>query len=178
MNFGLIAAVITIIGLVFLVYKWPKGKEYTFSQHAAAHKSATIYYSALFAVMLPVLLLFFVEWFIPTFTLPLWFTIFIILSAVTQFACTLVPENGRLKSKYHRFLAFSSAILLLPAMLIMIVSRNITPAMTVLTITMMGIMVGITVFLSSVKGTHRNLLFLQTSYFACFFVAILGITYT
>jgi hypothetical protein len=127
--------------------------------------------------MLPVLLLFFIQWFIPTFKLPVLFTIFIVLSAVAQFTCTLVPESGGLKSKYHRFLAACSAVLLLPAMLILAFSSNITSAMMVLTITMLCIMVGIIVFLAIVKGTHKYLLLLQAGYFTCFFVAILGITY-
>lgn len=177
MNFGLIAAVITVMGLLFLVRKWPKGSQYTFSQHSAAHKASTIYYSALFAVMLPLLLLFFIKWFIPTFKLSIWFTILIVLSAATQFTCTLVPESGGLKSKYHRLLAGCSAVLLLPAMYILIVSGNITTSMTMLAFTMLGIMLGITAFLAVAKGAHKYLLFLQAGYFACFFVAILGITY-
>ena len=55
-----IVALITLFaGLVFLVMHWPQNHAKTFSQHAAAHNTSTVYYILLFTVVIPLLSVFF-----------------------------------------------------------------------------------------------------------------------
>jgi hypothetical protein len=124
---GLLAVLILLCGLLFLVLKWPQSKRMTFSQHVAAHKQAVLYYILLFSAVLPLLLLFFVHWFVPTFGLSYWFSIFILASSILQYACTLIPEVGGWKTTVHQWLAGLSAICLMPAMIVLMRSSILTP---------------------------------------------------
>lgn len=122
---GLISIITLLAGLWFVVRKWPQGKHLTFSQHVAQHKSATVYYFFLFAVTLPLLNIFFVKWFTPTFNLPIWFNVLAIAASVFQIACTLVPELPGWRTRWHQALAGASAVMLLPLPIILVSSSNI-----------------------------------------------------
>lgn len=69
----LAAIVILLAGLMTLVVRWPLGVKKTFSQHAAVRLSLRIYYSVIFGITLPLLLVFFVGWFVPVLRLPVRF---------------------------------------------------------------------------------------------------------
>ncbi len=91
-SLGLIGISLTILGLGFLVFKWPQGKHMTFSQHAAAQKVSIFYYFFLMCFITPFYVIFFLWWLVPTFNLSSWFSIFVLSSLFFQILCTLVPE--------------------------------------------------------------------------------------
>ncbi len=174
---GLLAITSLLIGLWFVVWRWPQGKHMTFSQHVAQHKSATIYYFFLFAVTLPVLNIFFVKWFTPTFDLSIWFNIFAIAASVFQIACTLVPEVSGWRAKWHQALAGISALLLLPLPIILALSSGIETKGRLLAAIALLAMLGIITFAKFVKGNHPKLLIAQALYFVAFFMPILFVSY-
>lgn len=176
--FGLLAVIILVSGLAFVALKWPEGRHLSFSQHVAKHKGRIIYYSILFAVALPLLLLFFLGWFIPTFNLSFWFGLFIVASSVTQYACTLIPEAGGWKTRYHRLLAGASAIFLIPALFTLLLSNSIEIVAKLVIFVSLAIMLGVIFQLAKNKGQHHQFLLLQSAYFIAFFVPILLIAYT
>lgn len=159
-----------------LVTKWPQTQQMTFSQHAAAYRHTIFYYCALFTITLPLALLFFIGWFVPTFHLSAWFSAFIILSCVTQYACTLVPETGGRQSQYHQSLAGISAIALLPPLFLILASNHIGGVAKLLTVICLAIMM-ITIGLVGVNKQKYLGWKLQAIFFAAFFAAILAITY-
>jgi hypothetical protein len=175
--FGLIAAVILLCGLTFLAIKWPQGKHATFSQHAAAQKFTVLYYILLFTITLPMLLAFFVGWFVPYFKLGIWYSVCIIASAIAQFTCTLVPETGGRKTTYHRLLAGVSALLLLPPLALMLVADSIPAIGKFVTLASLLIMVAIIATLVILQNKRSYSLLLQTGYFGAFFAAILYVGY-
>lgn len=73
---GAIAVAISAAALAVLVRVWPQGTHKTFSQHAAAHRQAIVYYVVLFSVVLPLLLLFFLGWFVPALHVSRWFDVY------------------------------------------------------------------------------------------------------
>lgn len=174
---GLLAVTVLILGLIIVVIKWPRGRDSTFSQHVAGQKISVFYYVMLFSIVLPLLLLFFFKWFMPEFGLSLWFGLFIVLSSITQYASTLVPETGGRKSHYHRVLAGISAILLVPALMIILTASPIGPLAKVITTVSLLAMVGIIYTIVRGKGKHPYLLLLQSAYFAAFFTPVLFISY-
>lgn len=176
-HFGLLAFFILLSGLLFIVWKWPEGKHLTFSQHVALHEHRILYYILLFSLVLPLLLLFFVYWFVPTFQLSQWFSIFIIVASLTQYTCTLIPEVGGWKTKCHRSLAGVSALCLLPPLLLLMASDFVTMTGKLLTTLSIICMFSIIVAILRSKGTHSHFLYLQAAYFAAFFAAILSVTY-
>ena len=161
---------------------WPYGKDHTFSQHVARHKSAILYYIGLFAVVLPLLLLFIFNWFVPTFNPPLVFGYLIVLAAAAQFACTLVPETGGRKTTAHQMLAYLAADCLLPVTFIIAllttvssIARIIAVVSSLVMVSIIGIMVW--AYFKN-HGRHKDLLILQSVYFAVFFITLLITTYT
>lgn len=174
---GLFSIFILLFGLILVVVKWPQGKHLTFSQHVAKQKQSIIYYTALFSIVLPLLLLFFVGWFAPIFKLSVWFNVFIVAASVTQFACTIIPEVGGWKTKYHRTLAGISALCLIPASLFIVFSSQIDHSSRLLALFGVLTMLGIIIALIRRGGKHSYFLILQSTYFAVFFLPVLTASY-
>jgi hypothetical protein len=159
---------ILILGLSFILIKWPRGRSHTFSQHIAASKVAIAFYIGLFLVSLTPLMLFITRWFVPTYHLSIWFLVFTWVAVIAQLLCTFIPEVGGRMTNWHRSLAFLSADMLLPLVLLVAIHPHISGLI---------IMVYFVVVLLPTKGYHRNVLIIQSSYFACFFVTLLAATY-
>lgn len=160
-----------------MIIRWPQGKHATFSQHVAPRRQSIIYYSALFCIVLPILLLFFVGWFTPTFNLPVWFNLFIVASSITQIVCTLIPETGGWKTTYHRMLAGLSATCLIPALLLIAFSNQFDGISRVLAVLGTAAMLGIIITLIRSGGKHSHFLLLQSTYYAVFFIPVLTASY-
>jgi hypothetical protein len=111
----LLLLVITLVtvGLIFTVTRWPGGMHMTFSQHAATSRWSKIYYALLFLVTLPLLMWFFVGWFVPDNNLPDTFLWFAGVAVLFQIICTWVPEEGGIKTTVHRTLTGISGIIAL-----------------------------------------------------------------
>lgn len=175
--FGILAFIVLLVGLLFIVWKWPEGQHHTFSQHVAVRKERILYYVLLFSVVLPLLLCFFIGWFVPTFELSAWFNVYLSVSSITQYVCTLIPEVGGWRTTYHRLLAGISAVFLLPPLFILLMAGSIATGGKVLAAVGLLVMLGIICLVAAGRGTHRRLLVLQASYFAAFFLPILYIAY-
>lgn len=174
---GLVSFLILICGLLFTVVRWKGGLHMTFSQHVARSRWSIIYYSALFAVTLPILYVFFIEWFVPTFRLPEWFVFFVTVSVAAQFLCTLFPEVGGWKTVAHRIFTGVSGIALLPLVLMIAMSSQVTQAGTVLAgISLVAMVALLTIALRNQSG-YRYALLLQVGYYALFFLVVLFVTY-
>lgn len=174
---GLVSVVLLLLGLWFVVWRWPQGTHLTFSQHAAQHKSATIYYFFLFAVTLPLLNVFFIKWFVPQFHLSVWFSIFTVAASGFQIACTLVPEVPGWRTQWHQALAGVSALLLVPLPIILALSANVETVGRLLAGMALFAMLGIIAFAMQAKGSHPKLLIAQSAYFAALFMPILFVSY-
>lgn len=175
--FGLLAVSILTIGLLFVVVKWPKSRHFTFSQHVAGSKRSILYYVGLFTLVLPLLILFFLRWFVPEFEVSVWFSVLVIASCIAQLACTLVPETGGRRSDYHRVLAGISAVLLLPALALLLFSPLIYGLNKILSILGIITMLVVIFTVALQKGNPRNFLILQSLYFTAFFLPILSVAY-
>lgn len=180
---GAVSAIILAVGLLLVIKLWPQGIGKTFSQHVATSQKAILYYIFLFTIVLPLLLLFFIGWFIPTFHLPGLATYFLVLAAATQFVCTLVPETGGKQSLIHQTLASISAFSLLPVIAAVVVGSSAhTAAKEVIAAICFLIMASIVLYgiiasLMTKKITHNYLLIFQASYYVAFFVAVLSASY-
>ncbi|HET8709172.1 MAG TPA: hypothetical protein VFL85_02725, partial [Candidatus Saccharimonadales bacterium] len=170
---------VLIIGLWFLAYRWPQGIHATFSRHAAARNLTIWYYIVLFVVALPILFVFFAFWFVPYFNLSRWFLVIVGLSEILQHIVTFIPEVGGWKSKWHGILTACSAVLLLPALLIVISSAAIGPAGKAIAAICLLVMVSIVAYqvFKPESQKPRYLLLFQAAYYGAFFAAIISVTY-
>lgn len=176
-HFGLLTAGVLLIGLTVLVKRWPQTKNMTFSQHAAAYKHTIWYYISLFAIALPILMLFFIKWFVPTFDLSGWFILFIAGTCLTQFACTLVPETRGWRVKLHQLLAAISALFLIPSLIMLLFVNSIQVGTKILISLSLIAMITVIVAASTRRKNYMGWP-LQAYYFSAFFIAILAATYT
>ena len=176
-HLGLLSVIILSIGLLFVIYKWPLSKHQTFSQHVAQRRSSILYYIALFGITLPPFVLFFVGWFTPNFGIAPLANVFVVLSAIFQIACTLVPETGGRKTQWHRALAGLSALCLVPVLMFVAANHNVSGLPRAATFTSLGIMGYCIRLVALARGEPRNFLLVQCAYFAAFFVPILLISY-
>lgn len=173
--FGALAVGVLIAGLTFLVVHWPQSTGKTFSQHAAAQRASIIYYVALFAVVLPLLSLFFAGWFVPAKHISRWFDVLIIASAAFQFSVTFIPEVGGWKSTWHRALTFCSAILLLPCLLL--AGKTIGGVSEAICGVCLVVMLALMLFAGKHRNGYRYSLWLQIAFYATFFGTILWLAY-
>lgn len=171
---GAASIILLLIGLFFLVKKWPKDIHHTFSQHAATNKQSVIYYICLFAIVLPMLAIFLFGWLVPTLNVSVAFVILISLSLILQYACTLVPETGT-NIKNHQALAGMSGFLLLPSSIVLLYASGIDLIDKVITAVSIVVMIGIV--MRVVYNKVKYALILQTIYFIAFFTSIITIAY-
>lgn len=173
----LVALAILVPGLTFVALHWPHGIYKTFSQHVAPKKISIHYYFALFALVLPILFLFFKSYLVPELHLSTIVLTLIALSSVAQLGCTLVPETGGTKTIIHQIFAGISALLLIAVLLFIVKSSNISTFDRSIVIACVALMVMIVGFVAFWKKTILPALLLQVGYFSLFFIAILFATY-
>lgn len=175
---GLLAFALLIVGLLFVVVKWPHGTHLTFSQHVAKQRSSILYYIALFSVTLPLLMLFFIGWFVPTFNVAAWFSVFLIISCICQYACVFIPETGGWKSTYHRLLSGISGICLVPLLIILLWTPSLDLTEKYMIVGGLAIMASVLYDVISHKKEQYEPTYIHQAVFYCaFFVPIVAISY-
>ena len=177
-----LAILLLIVGLVFLVVRWPQGASKTFSQHAAAQKASIIYYFLLFAVTIPMLSVFFYGYFIPTYHLSFVFSVAIALGLAGQLIAGAVPEVGGWKLRVHRTSTGWSAFGLFVATIYLAYELPLSPLVfgfSLLTIVVMMCCSGLVFrsFVARQPFEHRYFLWLQVVYYVMFFGSIGLVTY-
>jgi len=173
----LVVLFVLIIGLLITVTRWPGGLHMTFSQHAATSRQSKIFYALLFLITLPLLMWFFVEWLVPTKNLPIVFLWFATVAVIFQILCTLIPEDGGVRTVIHRTLTGISGIAMLPLVLILVLSPGISTYATATSCAaLLLMMILLSVALKNQKD-YPYALTLQVGYYVAFFIAILASTY-
>jgi hypothetical protein len=176
-HLGALAVIILVFGLSFVALQWPRGKHATFSQHVAVHKHAVLFYNLLFTISLPLLIVFFTGWFVPTRHLSLWFTVSIVAASILQYIVTVIPEIGGWKTRLHRILAGLSALFLLPPVVMLLFLQPSNAIVQLVILASLLMMTSIIAVISINQAKHSHLLFLQAGYFTAFFLAIMVATY-
>lgn len=176
-HLGYTSITLLAAGLTFVVLEWPRGVQYTFSQHVAPRNSSSIFYSLLFIVTLTLLLIFFTSYFIPMYELPIPFKQLLVISCVAQILCTFFPEHGKEKTKVHRVFAGISAACLPLLLAILAVWPTIDGFDKILTGTCFVIMLVILCLALFTKLRKTHALTLQIAYNLAFFSSIMFIAY-
>ena len=149
----------------------------TFSQHAATSRWSKIYYSLLFLTTLPLLMWFFIAWFVPHKHVPTVFLWFATISVVFQMLCTWFPEEGGAKTRIHRLLTGISGIAMLPVVGIIVTSASTSTWVRAMAWVGLLLMLGLLgIALKNRKG-FRWALLLQIGYYGIFFVILGLVTY-
>ena len=173
----LLVIILLAAGLTYVPVQWPGGVHMTFSQHVAADRWSKIYYSLLFLVTLPLLLWFFIAWFVPEKDLPTAFIWFTAVAVIFQIACTFVPEVGGTRTKIHRVLTGISGFAMLPLVIMLILAQHLSFFAKLVATGMLVVMLVLLVIALRHQRGHNKALLLQIGYYTGFFIAILAATY-
>jgi len=172
-----VVIVMLILGLTYVVAKWPGGLHMTFSQHVAVGRQSAIYYAFLFLATLPLLVWFISGWLVPQKQLPDAFLWFAYVAVIFQIACTWFPEVGGWRTTAHRVLTGISGIAMLPLVVMLATASNLSSVVRLAAWAALGFMV----FLLSIALIHQKgyrwTLLLQIGYYATFFIVLLIVTY-
>lgn len=164
------------LGFLVLLKKWPGNKSMTLSQHAAQTKASMIYYFLLFLFALPMFLLFIFKWFIPEFNMPFVFGVVVSLCVASQALAVIFPEIGRFVA-FHRYSAFSMALLMLPIVALIGLNASFSPVVRAVASVALVYQLIVVALLLPNRGYHKNVLLLQTTYVAAAHIVILGAAY-
>ncbi len=170
LHYGSLSVIILILGLCFLVYRWPKSVHYTFSQHAAASRQSSLYYSILFAVVLMCASVFFFHWFIPNLRLGFLYAVVIAVSFLSQQVCTFVPEKDK-GVNLHRQLAGLSALLLFVSQLLILCYIP-----TILTVICVLVMAWVIARVMIMRNHLKYALLYQVAYYLAFSMPIIWLS--
>lgn len=173
----LVSLALLVIGLTYTALKLPGRLSQTFSQRVANNTIAEILYSVLFLCALPLLYLFFADWFVPTNHISQMFLIFAAVAVVFQIGCTWVPERGGRMTVIHRTLTGISGIALLPAVLVITTARSISVGLRYAIWGVLALMIILLIVALANQKGFRYALLLQVGYYALFFATILVVTY-
>lgn len=176
-HLGLLTLMLLIVGLGFVITKWPGGIHMTFSQHAANNRSSKIYYSLLFLITLPIFMLFFSAWFVPEKNLPVIFLWFAGVAVVFQIVCTWFPEEGGTSTIVHRILTSISGVAMLPLVAIIATASNLSAFVRTISLIALFLMIALLGIALKNQKSYERALLLQVGYYATFFLAILVATY-
>lgn len=168
---GMVGLSTVFINLAILVFCWPLGTAYSFSEHAAQSKKLSIYYFVIFLISLPCLWIYFTYYFVPILQLPHYLSVVFAGAVVFQLLCTLFPIHKH--RMVHTILAGASALCML---LVMILASILLGGMSQ-AITITGTVVMACDLLFSVIFLKKFPLIPQAVYYLAFFIAIPASTY-
>jgi hypothetical protein len=139
------------------------------SRHAAAHKPSYLMMLIVQSVTLPLLFLFLAKALTPIAQLSV---VFVVLAGIACFGLLVaawVPDTNGSKSIVHKMAAYSAAALIIPMLIIICLSSNIsTFAKYMASAVLVYDVVAITVFAASTKKAKDSHLYFQIAYIFLF----------
>lgn len=176
-NFGLIGFSIFWLTTIVMIALLKGDKTKSISSHAASAKKTSLVFGAVGVVSAVFLILFFVKWFTPTFQLGLIFNLLVIGMLILFGIAGAVPDTKGVKHTVHIWSAVVASILLLPAMILIIVSNQVSQTAQIFTALSLLTMITIGYQLTKKNRTDSRLLLYEALYFLCFDLSILVATY-
>lgn len=173
----IIIALAWLIGGV-VVYKWPGGKHMSVSRHAASNKTAYYIMAIMQTIGFPILALWVVEWFSPTFHKSVLFNTLNLVMISGFLLAAWVPDIKGIRRRIHELSAYGAAFLMIPICLIILLSaRASSLAHLISAVAVIYMLTSFLLFVFKEKVREYHLYF-QVVYIALFDVSILVAAYT
>lgn len=181
-SLGIFSILFLALGCFFMLYHWPLERNKTLSQHAARIKVSIIYFAAIYVIFLSIFSVFMFGWFIPTYNLPIIFSVFTGVGILAQVVAILVPETQGIPKYIHiaaatvmTFMALLLSILLAFESQFTVTTHLVCVIASILMFGGLCIM-GISLLTKS-KYIYKHILASQLAYFFVFFFVIIYVTY-
>lgn len=176
-SLGIITLALGWLTLGFAFYKWPVEVKKSISKHASAYRSTYLIMAVMQTLIYPLFLVFVFGWLMPTFHLPSVFGLFITLTFLGLLVAAWIPDTFGIKSKVHRICAYGAAALMIPIVLIIFLSSNVSMVARIISLFAACYMFIVTYLFAFVKNARNNHLYFQAIYFALFDLSILATVY-
>ena len=131
-HFAVLAALAYWPAAIYMVRKWPKGRQNSFSLHAAANKHTRMLFAMAVTLETALYMLFAFKWFIPNFGMPFVFGLLIAPIAGLHFIAGIIPETKGLSKWIHRKASYLCVVLFIPAFFIIATTHTISPLARIL----------------------------------------------
>jgi len=175
---GIISILFAWIVIGILLFKFKGHKGMSISQHAAAFHGSYLMMAVMESLALPVFSLFMVKWFAPTWDLPNFFMIGMVVAAAGILIAGWIPDTAGWQRITHRILAYGSYLLFIPLGFTFYVLADIPLVARIAWLVALGYMIWCLVFfLFKRKTAYKYHLYLQAPYLGLFHLAILTSTY-
>lgn len=171
-SLGLISIVQLWVCLFYMIRRWPQDRSTSYSSHAAATRQGIIYYFVVFSLHMFLFYLFMVNWFVPTFHLPVMFTALLMVAILGQLAALIVPATDGRKGTIHDITAYTMHTLLMPLCLFIVFSGNFSVVARVGATIATAYMLTVWFLFTFVPGAKKHFLIFQTAYGLSFHLAI------
>jgi hypothetical protein len=171
--FGLVSMGLIWAAIGTLLFTWRGDKSMSISKHAAAHKTAAMFFGGVLIVAAVMFVAFIVGWFIPVLELPSFTYELIYFIGFLYLVGAVVPDTKGWAHFVHYWAAIVGAWLLMPILLLAALSSKV-PDVTKYIITLsLAACFAIWVYVKLLKKGKSHFLYWQIGYFAAFHLAIL-----
>jgi hypothetical protein len=159
--------------VAILVTRWPRDSSKSISRHAASNKKAYLMMAAAETLTLSMFLFFCFFWLIPTFSLPLIFSICITLAGIGLVIASWLPDTIGLMHRIHVISAYGAAAFFVPSLISLILDDKIPTVARVFSgVATLYMLAAIIAFIFYPKTKEHHLVF-QGIYIMSFHVCIL-----
>lgn len=163
---------------VIAIVRFRKGeKAKSISEHVASTKKIAVLFAGVTIVSTVLLVLFFAEWFTPTFRLGVLFNLVVVAMLLLFAAAGLAPDTKGTRHRIHINAAVMASLLLLPAMGMIIINDHVGHVARTFTTLATLLMLYVGYRFAASRHTQSQLLVYEAAYFLCFDVSVLVATY-
>jgi len=178
-SFGLIAVLFIIAFGIFALLKWPAQKGRSFSEHVAERRTSWLLFSSVFSVVTVLYYLFLFMWFGPHYHLSFVYYALLFVAFVCQMILAWWPPRTHTKSDLHTVMAVIVACIM-PILLadIIITAQPVVSLFLVISSILAIFLCALLMILYGfVPAARRHYIFYEATYFICFWIAIILLTY-
>lgn len=176
-HFGLIAFVLFLLVMMVTLRVWGRDHALSLSGHAAKQRASYVLFLSGLTAAGVLFYLFGSQWLAPTLQLNVFFSVLLAAAAILELLTAAVPDSGGIKSKIHRFAAWSMAL----CMGVLGILVTIAPSMYGWAQTVCAVLVAYMIFtlflFLCVPKTRAHFLVYQSSYVLSFFIVMLAPAY-
>lgn len=176
--FGPISVIITGLAIAIMMYKWRGDKNMLISDNAAVNRSSYLFMLTVQSITLPMLLLFWAKWLVPTLELPSFFTILAGLACLGLLVAAWIPAAKGWKHKVHGLFAYGAAALVPPMLVMLYLSPKISLLARYMALAVFFYVLVVIAIFTVFKGRVGKYFYLQTGYIFLFALTTLVAAYT
>ncbi len=170
--FGILALVTSWAAIILVLTRGGSDRTLSISHHAAKHKKGFFTMAILQSIACISFILFGVKWLAPTLELPIAFSVSFVAISVGLLIAAWVPTVEGIKRKIHNITAYGATVLLLPTILLVATSPNVSVVGKVAAYTAAASMTIIFTILLTAKKAKAGYLYLQVAYWLAFDIGL------